>query len=148
MSLWDWAGAAYGRPGVAEACLELQDAHGQNVSLLLWAAWARAGDAALVTLAARTAREWDRIALTSLRRARRALKAPAPPVPDAAREGLREMVEAAELQGERVLLETLEALTGAAGDRAELLAALRAASGAWGRAAPAPSLARLAGLLA
>jgi uncharacterized protein (TIGR02444 family) len=39
---WEWALDAYARPGVAEACLELQDVHGQNVPLLLWAAWAAA----------------------------------------------------------------------------------------------------------
>ena len=44
MRLWDWAVAAYGADGVADACLELQDAAGQNVPLLLWAAWtARTG---------------------------------------------------------------------------------------------------------
>ena len=38
--LWTWAVAAYGREGVSEACLELQDIHGQTVPLLLWTAWA------------------------------------------------------------------------------------------------------------
>ena len=40
MSLWDWSLEAYGQPGVPEACLALQDGHGQNTSLLLWAVWA------------------------------------------------------------------------------------------------------------
>ncbi|HRJ63367.1 MAG TPA: DUF2390 domain-containing protein, partial [Brevundimonas sp.] len=31
MSLWDWALKAYAADGVADACLELQDAAGQNV---------------------------------------------------------------------------------------------------------------------
>ena len=39
MQLWDWALKAYARQPVAEACLHLQDAHGQNVPYLLWAAW-------------------------------------------------------------------------------------------------------------
>ena len=44
MRLWDWAIAAYGAPGVAEACLALQDSNEQNVPLLLWSAWvARTG---------------------------------------------------------------------------------------------------------
>ena len=42
MSLWDWAVAAYSAEGVAEACLELQDSAGQNIPLLLWAAWCAA----------------------------------------------------------------------------------------------------------
>ncbi len=40
--LWTWACAAYAAPGVAEACLSLQDYHEQNVPLLLWAAWTAA----------------------------------------------------------------------------------------------------------
>ena len=36
MSLWDWTLKAYAQGGVPEACLALQDAHGQNTSLLLW----------------------------------------------------------------------------------------------------------------
>ena len=43
--LWDWTLAAYAQPGVADACLRLQDQHGQNTSLLLWAVWAEAADA-------------------------------------------------------------------------------------------------------
>lgn len=39
MRLWDWAVAAYGAPGVGEACLTLQDSHDQNVPVLLWSAW-------------------------------------------------------------------------------------------------------------
>ena len=42
MGLWDWAVAAYGRPGVAPACLDLQDRFEQNVPLLLAAAWSAA----------------------------------------------------------------------------------------------------------
>ena len=39
MSLWGWTLEAYARPGVPEACLELQDEYGQNTSYLLWAVW-------------------------------------------------------------------------------------------------------------
>jgi hypothetical protein len=45
MDIWDWALAAYGRPGVPEAALALQDRHGQNTSFLLWAVWAETDDA-------------------------------------------------------------------------------------------------------
>ncbi|KAA0679373.1 TIGR02444 family protein [Azospirillum brasilense] len=38
--LWDFALAVYGRPGVPAACLDLQDRLGQDVNLLLFAAWA------------------------------------------------------------------------------------------------------------
>ncbi|MDB5423757.1 MAG: hypothetical protein JWQ29_1173 [Phenylobacterium sp.] len=146
MSLWDWTLEAYGQPGVPEAALALQDDHGQNTSLLLWAVWAEAADADLLARAAEAARRWEATALSPIRAVRRALKAPAPPVADRAREGLREDVKAVELRAERVLMETLEAMTGERGG-AHALEALQAASQAWGRVAPADALAALAAAL-
>jgi len=146
MSLWEWTLEAYGQPGVPEACLALQDEHGQNTSLLLWAVWAEAGAPALLARAAEAAHRWEDVALVPLRAVRRALKAPAPPVADDAREALREDVKAAELRAERVLMETLEAMGGRGGG-AHALAALEAASKAWGKPAPANALAALAAAL-
>ncbi|HEY8615530.1 TIGR02444 family protein [Phenylobacterium sp.] len=143
MAIWDWALEAYGRPGVSEACLALQDQHGQNVPLLLWAVWAEADDAALLARAAETARRWSALAVEPLRTVRRELKAACPPVDDGAREALREDVKAAELRAERLLLETLAGLSRGHGG-APALAALQAASVAWGRPAPARDLAVLA----
>ena len=40
MTFWPWALQAYARDGAAEACLQMQDRHGQSVPYLLWAAWA------------------------------------------------------------------------------------------------------------
>jgi len=150
MGLWDWMLAVYERPGVPATCLRLQDEFGQNTSLLLWAAGVRPMDPAVLQAAARAAHAWDETALHPLRGVRRALKAPAPPVPDAAREGLREAVKAAELRAERVLVETLETLggssPGAGGGSA--LQAMTAAVRAWGRPAPEDALAALAAALA
>jgi uncharacterized protein (TIGR02444 family) len=140
--LWDWTLAAYGRAGVPEACLHLQDQHGQNTSLLLWAAWAGTEDAALLARAAAAARAWDETALKPLRQVRRDLKAAKPPIDDAAREGLRDDVKAAELRAERVLMETLEALGGRG--QASPEAALAAAARAWGPPPPKEALADLA----
>jgi uncharacterized protein (TIGR02444 family) len=147
MDIWDWALAAYGRPGVAEQCLRLQDAFGQNTSFLLWAVWAECGEAQTLRTAAEVGRAWEATALSPLREVRRALKAPFPPVADAAREGLREDVKAAELRCERVLMETFAALAGAASGGAHALAALEAASRAWGNPAPDDELAVLAAAL-
>lgn len=36
---WRFSCAVYAAPGVAQACLELQDTHGADVNLLLLAAW-------------------------------------------------------------------------------------------------------------
>ena len=146
MSLWDWTLEAYGQPGVPQACLALQDDHGQNTPLLLWAVWAEAADEALLARAADAARRWQAIALDPIRTVRRALKAPMPPVADALREGLRQDVKAAELRAERILMETLEDMGGGHGG-AHALEALTAASKAWGKPAPAESLAALAAAL-
>jgi uncharacterized protein (TIGR02444 family) len=146
VSLWDWTLEAYGQPGVPEACLALQDEHGQNTSLLLWAVWTETTDAALLSRAAKAARDWEATAVAPLRAVRRALKGPHPPVADGVREGLRDDVKAAELRAERVLMETLEGMSGRPGG-AHALAALQAASAAWGKPAPDEALAALAASL-
>ncbi|RAK57510.1 TIGR02444 family protein [Phenylobacterium deserti] len=145
MRLWDWAVGAYGRPGVADACLNLQDAHGQNTCLLLWAVWAGATPHTAAP-AAELARAWDAAAVTPLRDVRRALKSSFPPVADEERERLRNAVKAAELQSERLLLEALERLCPQSSGAAPL-DALVAASAAWGAPAPQPALAALAAAL-
>ncbi|MFN3583665.1 TIGR02444 family protein [Phenylobacterium sp.] len=146
MGIWDWALEAYGRPGVPEACLALQDGHGQNTCLLLWAVWAEARDPALLVRAAGLARAWESAAVGPLRAVRRGLKAPVADIADAARERLREDVKAVELHAERVLLEALADLGGRFGG-APALPALEAASAAWGRTAPRQALAALAAAL-
>jgi uncharacterized protein (TIGR02444 family) len=141
MTLWDWAVEAYARPGVADACMELQDRHGQSASFLLWAAWARSIDPGLLADAAQVARVWDGAAVTPLRDVRRTLKALRAPVEDVARERVRTGVRAAELAAEQLLLQTLEALT-----RGRLTAivprreALVAAAAAWGAPPPKSAL--------
>jgi len=146
MDIWDWVLGAYGRPGVPEATLTLQDQYGQNTSYLLWAVWAETDDPAALQAAAAAARGWNGLALTPLREIRRALKAPHPPVEDRAREALREDVKAAELRAERVLMETLAQLVDGKGG-APALRALEAASLAWGKPAPGAALAALAASL-
>jgi uncharacterized protein (TIGR02444 family) len=126
---WDWAVAVYARPGVAEACLELQDTYRQNVPLLLWAAW-RGGD---VAAAAALARQWDGEVIAPLRGVRRRLKG------RSGAESLREQVKAVELEAERTLMAALEALAGPVPDER----ALAAAAAAWGVAPPSEALARL-----
>jgi uncharacterized protein (TIGR02444 family) len=147
VAIWEWALDAYAQPGVPEACIHLQDAHGQNTSLLLWAVWAEAADPAVLERAADLARRWEGAALVPLREVRRALKAPCPPVADPAREGLRNDVKDAELRAERVLMETLEGLAPAASGGARAFDALKAASKAWRTPAPDEALAALAAAL-
>ena len=147
-TLWTWALAAYARPGVADACLALQDEHGLSVGLLLWAAWPRSdgdgGDGC--EAAAAVALAWERAALRPLRAARRGLKQDLPG-DAAARLDLRAHVQDLELVAERLLLETLEQLPRGAGD-GPTLARLRRAASAWSApAAAVAALDRLADLL-
>jgi uncharacterized protein (TIGR02444 family) len=146
--LWDWALEVYARQPVAEACLHLQDAHGQNVPYLLWAAWmAEQGRSADFQIAARLMRGWDRDVGAPLRGVRRALKAARPPVDEIGKEAFREAVKAVELRGERVLMESLEALAGPPTTPARVVEGLVAAAEASGDPPRRVALERLASAL-
>lgn len=153
MRLWDWALKAYARQPVAEACLHLQDAHGQNVPYLLWAAWmAEEGRSADLKEAALIMRAWDLEVGKPLRGVRRVLKAPRPSVDDTAKEALRDALKAVELKGERVLMESLEALSAPLGGPAAapvpVLDGLLAAAEASGDPPRRSALEKLAAALA
>lgn len=108
-ALWREALRLYGAPGVAAACLRLQDGRGADVPLLLLACWLTGRGVALDPeeggrLAALAAR-W-RPVIGGLREARRALKPLAGGCDAGAdrRGDLRERVKAAELDAEHELL--------------------------------------------
>lgn len=148
MRLWDWALQVYARQPVADACLHLQDAHGQNVPYLLWAAWmAQEGRTADLKDAARMMRTWDAEVGAPLRGVRRALKPARPPVDDVAKEALRDAVKAVELKGERVLMESLEALSSEGGAPPSVLDGLVAAAAASGDPPRTSALEKLANAL-
>ncbi len=146
--LWDWASRAYAEPDVARLCLELQDAHGQSVCLLLWAAWAaldgRTPSAATLAQAIGLARVWNRDVIEPLRGARLGL-AGVSGLTDTARQALKAQIQQSELSAERALLEALAASTpadkGAPSDPARAMAQ---ACAAWGIPAPDALLAALA----
>lgn len=147
--LWDWAGRAYASEGVSEACLHLQDAAGQNVPLLLWAAWAantgRNPDADVLEAACDVARAWQEAAIAPLRAVRRTLKGRNPDVDDADREAVRAQVKAVELEAERRLLAALEALSPPPEDaRRPVLDALVAVARQWSPMTPRAGLVQLA----
>ena len=146
MAIWEWMLEAYAQPGVAQSCETLQDRHGQSPPFLLWAVWAETSDADLLARAADLTRQWDALVIVPLRSMRRDLKAAMSPIEDKAREALRDEVKAVELNAERLLIETLHGLAPHQAG-AHALAALEAASAAWGRPAPADALAALAGAL-
>jgi len=133
MRLWQWALEVYARPSVAAACLSLQDAHGQNVPYLLWAAWrASEGRSADAVVAARLVKRWDVEVGSPLRGVRRAIKPAWPGIADEAREDFRNAVKDTELAGEKVLMEGLEALSGDPGAPLDVLATLLEAARASG----------------
>ena len=147
--LWDWAVKAYSADGVGEACLHLQDAAGQNVPLLLWAAWAartgRSPDADTLEAACDVARAWQEAAIAPLRAVRRAMKGRNPDLEDADREAVRAQVKAVELEAERRLLVALEGLSPPpAGAAQPALEALVAVARQWSPMTPRAGLTALA----
>ena len=76
---WDFSLALYAAPGVAEACLALQDRHGADVNLLLFCCWAGARGHALeeteLDRLMAAAAPWQERVVAPLRAARRWLKA-------------------------------------------------------------------------
>ena len=147
--LWTWAVAAYDAPGVAEACLSLQDHNEQNVPLLLWAAWVaitgRRPDEETIEAACDAARAYDTVVVAPLRAVRRTLKAPIPDVDHDHREALRQQVKALELDAERRLMLELEALAPApSGAPRRALDGLAETAKLWARVVPRPALTTLA----
>lgn len=126
---WTFSLAFYGRPGVSPACIALQDRHGCDVNLLLYACWvglSGRGRLAAADIAAAEAANapWRNGVIEKLRAARRALR-------EEDRRGpileLYEAAKAAELAAERIAQRRLEAL---APPEAVSNAATRAADGA------------------
>jgi uncharacterized protein (TIGR02444 family) len=149
-ALWPFALETYGRPGVEPLLLELQDDHGQCAPLLLWALWMSARgagvDEAAAARATALARAWHDAAIAPLRDLRRRLKTPASAGSPARQARLRSGVQALELEAERMLLEMLEEASQAVSGDVDPRACLAIAARAWGAAAPAASLERLAEL--
>lgn len=108
---WDWSLAIYARVGVAEACLGLQDRHGVDVNLVLFAVWLAVdgcplGDdatTAATTLArlAGDAGRWQVEMIQPLRSCRRAARSAGAALPPRALERLRDALKALELEAER-----------------------------------------------
>jgi uncharacterized protein (TIGR02444 family) len=76
---WNFSLAFYGRPGVSPACLELQDRHGRDVNLVLYACWVGLSGRGRLTeadiaLAAAKNNPWRQEVIEKLRAARRAIK--------------------------------------------------------------------------
>ena len=75
---WDFSLSTYGSAGVSEACLALQEAHGADVNILLFCAWAGCNGASLdrnqVEAACAAVNGWHREIVRPLRSVRQRLK--------------------------------------------------------------------------
>ncbi len=148
---WDWALEAYGRAGVAEACVDLQDRHGQCVPLLLWAAWIASRDESAsddtLEAACDIARAWDETTLDALRALRRKLKSPHPDIEAGARLDVRQKTIELERRAERHLMQALETLTREADPGADTLQTLVAVTRVWSPVTPRKELQTLTACL-
>ncbi|HEV8016641.1 MAG TPA: TIGR02444 family protein [Stellaceae bacterium] len=118
-AFWRFSLAIYARPGVAPACLVLQDEHGRDVNLALYCCWLGASgrgrlDRDSLAAADRAVAAWRRGVVENFRAARRAIKAAALPDSDA----VYAKAKAVELEAERLLQRMLVA--GAPPPRADL----------------------------
>ena len=119
MNFWSFSLQVYGKPGVAEACIALQDGLGLDVNLLLYCCWHgrahRKLDEAGLRRAMAAVEGWQREVVQPLRAVRRRLKSGVPPI--TAREclALRRKVTDLEIESERIAQTALEALPRAGG---------------------------------
>lgn len=116
---WDFSVALYGKPGVAPACLALQERHGLDVNALMFCLWLAASDrgpaapAALDAAFAAVA-AWHAQVVRTLRPLRQRLKFGFDPVDDALVKRLRAAIQKIELDAEHIEQLTLAASPAAA----------------------------------
>jgi uncharacterized protein (TIGR02444 family) len=115
LTLWRFSLEVYGRPGVAQACVALQDEHGVDVNVLLCLLWLGAAGCRLSPVEVRAIDDrvahWRDAVVAPLRALRRGLRTPPSLGDPAAVEALRERVKAVELEAERLEQEKLQALS-------------------------------------
>jgi uncharacterized protein (TIGR02444 family) len=114
---WRFSLAFYRAPGVADACIDLQDQAGVDVNMLLFLLW----NATLRRALARPTVEdldrrigaWRDATVIPLRALRRALKSPPPVVEAGPAEAFRTRIKAVELEAERLQQHTMYGLADA-----------------------------------
>jgi uncharacterized protein (TIGR02444 family) len=103
---WTFSLWVYGRKGVPESCLLLQDRWGVDVNVLLLAAYAAATgappNAARLAAVNTQIAPWREQVVKHLRELRRLLKAGPHPAPSRATDVLRDQVKCAELMAEQI----------------------------------------------
>lgn len=107
--------ALYGRDGVPEACLHLQDRHEVDVPVALFAAYVGAVRRQTLTdsdveIARGRVDGWHREVVRALRGVRQRLKTGPPPAPNDVTARLRSQVQKIEIEAESIELDQLDAL--------------------------------------
>jgi uncharacterized protein (TIGR02444 family) len=112
---WRFSVMFYAVPGVAPACIALQDQAGVDVNLLFFLLWnasqSRELNSAEVAELDRTFGAWRDMAVVPIRDVRRALKTPPAAVAPGVAESLRTRIKAVELEAERLQQEAMFSLT-------------------------------------
>ncbi len=108
---WRFSLRLYRAPGVADACIALQEGAGVDVNLLLFLLWQatqrRAFTAADVAALEQQIGGWRDTAVIPLRNLRRALKSPPSLVAPGTAEAFRTRIKAVELEAERLQQEAM-----------------------------------------
>jgi uncharacterized protein (TIGR02444 family) len=108
---WRFSLRFYRQPGVADACIALQDEAGVDVNLLLFLLWQATCRRALSTAEVATIEQrvapWREATVIALRTVRRALKSPPALVASATAELFRTRIKAVELEAERLQQEAM-----------------------------------------
>jgi len=135
---WQFSVKFYAVPGVAQACIDLQDQAGVDVNILFFLLWNATQNLVLnrdeVAELERDIGAWRDMAVVPLRNIRRALKTPPPVMTPQDAEGFRTRIKAVELEAERLQQEAMYGLaqSGKIGRQvASKIEAARASAGAY-----------------
>ena len=113
--LWDWSLRTMEGDAAKRALLALQDGHGLNGSLMLWAAWCDRAGLSLTDEDAKRiihdVHDLDRYVVRRLREVRRYAASPRPGLAPEGLAAVRRGAYRAELEGERLILGRLSADT-------------------------------------
>ena len=111
---WQFSIKFYAVPGVAQACIELQDQAKVDVNILFFLLWnatqGRTYKKADVAEVERLIGAWREMAVVPIRNMRRALKMPPAVMTPEVAEGFRTRIKAVELEAERLQQEALHEL--------------------------------------
>ena len=104
---WDYSLGIYAKPGVADACIDLQDEFGLDVNMLLACLWFSAAgpgrlDSDQIRECVGRTRDWQGKVVKPLRAVRRYCKEEPATLPDQLRDEFRPRLQAVELDAEHV----------------------------------------------